>query len=161
MSGPEWRRRLGYLANDAGWWSDTVGEHFVSRDEATSIVESLGLSAGALDWPVSRASTGELQRLTLARVMARSPDFALLDEPTSNLDTDTARKVEGLLKDWAGRGAGILVVTHDPEQARRLGGRGMVIADGSVSGQTQAEVHTEASDSGEATSAHSSGREAE
>ena len=84
----------------------------------------------AASWPVARLSTGERQRLALLRAIARAPRVLLLDEPTSGLDTDSVARVESLLLDQLAHGVGILMVTHDPAQANRVGTRHMRLADG-------------------------------
>ncbi len=135
MSAPEWRRRVGYLANDAGWWADRVGDHFPDGADATQTLTELGLPAAAVDWPVSQASSGELQRLSLARMLLRDPEIMLLDEPTSNLDSDNCLLVEEVLKRAAANGRGILIVTHDRSQAERIGGRRLLLREGKISGE--------------------------
>jgi ABC-type lipoprotein export system ATPase subunit len=83
---------------------------------------AIGLAADLIDAPVARLSTGERQRLALVRALIQAPRFLLLDEPTSALDTATTLTVEALLQEARAQGIGLLVVTHDPAQADRLGG---------------------------------------
>lgn len=79
-----------------------------------------------LGWSVSRLSTGE--RLALARLIANRPEALLLDEATANLDPLNRDRVEAMVRDYRReRAAAMLWVSHDPEQRRRLGGRGLVI----------------------------------
>ncbi len=92
----------------------------------------LGLAREAASWPVARLSSGERQRLALLRAIARKPRVLLLDEPTSGLDSDSARRVEAMLLDRIANGVGILMVTHDPEQARRMGTHHLRLAGGRV-----------------------------
>lgn len=132
MPAPHWRGKVGYLANDAGWWEDGVGEHFPDHAAARALLPKLGLSADALDWPVSRLSTGERQRLALARLLLIAPRVLLLDEPTSGLDPDTTELVETTLRQRLAAGVGILLVTHDGDQERRLATRGLRVDGGRV-----------------------------
>ncbi len=127
---PRWRRMVTYLAAEAGWWADRVAAHFEDPAAAVPLVRAMGLEAAALEWPVERLSTGERQRLALARVLVREPRAMLLDEPTSGLDRAAAEAVEGLLRRRLAAGAAILLVTHDPGQARRLARRRLAIAAG-------------------------------
>jgi len=132
MPAPEWRRQVGYLAAVPGWWADRVGAHFADKDAAGPLIEALGFEAAAFDWPVARLSTGEGQRLALARLLAGAPPVLLLDEPTGALDETACEAVETLLKGRLAEGAAIVIVTHDRDQARRLAGRMLVIEDGAV-----------------------------
>ena len=129
---PEWRRNVCYLAAESGWWADTVGAHFPDRDAAAALLPGLNLAKDALGWPVSRLSTGERQRLALARVLLLAPRVMLLDEPTSGLDPDATEKVEAILRARLDGGASVLLVTHAREQARRMARRHLAIDGGRV-----------------------------
>jgi phosphate transport system ATP-binding protein len=72
-----------------------------------------------LDAPASRLSTGQQQRLCLARALAVEPEVLLGDEPTSALDPISAQRIEARLKALK-ENMGIVVVTHQLRQARRL-----------------------------------------
>jgi len=133
VSGPEWRGQVRYFAAESGWWLARVGDHFVDRREAAMLLDALGLPEGAIDWTLDRVSTGERQRLALARGLEDRPRILLLDEPTSGLDKSSARRAEEVIcarleKD----GAAAILVTHDEAQAKRLAGRSFVIRDGEV-----------------------------
>ena len=132
IPGPEWRRRVSYVPAESGWWSDRVRDHFPEGDGA-DLVAALGLDPAALDWEVSRLSTGERQRLAIARALALKPEVWLLDEPTATLDAEAADRVERLLREGRGRGAAILCVTHLAEQAARLADRTLHMERGRLS----------------------------
>ena len=123
VSAPRWRQRVGYLAPESGWWADGVAAHFPDRDGALALLPALGLGPEALDWQVARLSTGERQRLALARLLLVGPKVMLLDEPTSGLDPDSAALVEALLTRRLDDGAAIILVTHAAEQIHRMTGR--------------------------------------
>ena len=122
---PDWRRRVVYVAAEAGWWADRVLDHFepARLDGARALAERLGLKAELLDGLVSRLSTGEKQRLALIRALVLEPAALLLDEPTSSLDQDSVLRTEAVLRDRLGAGVVLVLVTHDPRQADRLGDR--------------------------------------
>jgi putative ABC transport system ATP-binding protein len=80
-----------------------------------------GLDASFADRDVERLSVGEQQRTMIARALATEPDVLLLDEPTSALDEQARDSVERTVVDLHRKlGNSIVIVTHDPEQARRL-----------------------------------------
>jgi ATP-binding cassette subfamily C protein CydD len=60
-------------------------------------------------------SGGEARRLLVARAILRQADVVLADEPTADLDADTAAMLIRALKDLAGRGAAVLIASHDPD----------------------------------------------
>ena len=131
MPGPSWRSRVGYLPAESHWWGDQVGDHF--RDGDASLLQSLGFGQEVMDWEVRRLSTGERQRLALARLLAKEPEVLLLDEATANLDPPNRERVEHLVEAYRQRhGAAVLWVSHDPEQRARLGGRHWRIDDGKL-----------------------------
>jgi ABC-type iron transport system FetAB ATPase subunit len=120
---PQWRRQATYVSAESGWWADRVIEHFEARQrsDVAALGARLGLRADLLDAPVAQLSTGEKQRLSLVRALLRSPRVLLLDEPTGPLDEESVIKVEALLRERKATGTSILLVTHDPNQAERLG----------------------------------------
>ncbi len=79
----------------------------------------------------AKLSGGQQQRLCLARALALEPAMLLLDEPTASLDVHATAEIEGLLLRLAGEYP-LVVVTHNPQQAVRLGERLIVLADGRV-----------------------------
>jgi len=92
-------------------------------------LDRLGLAelAGA---PVRTLSAGEAQRVALARALVVNPAVLLLDEPTGNLDPYNVGLIEQIVRaDSKERGTTIVIVTHDPFQARRLADRtGLMIS---------------------------------
>jgi putative ABC transport system ATP-binding protein len=80
----------------------------------------------------SQLSGGQQQRVAIARAIAGDPAFLLADEPTGNLDSLMARQVLDLLDSINEMGATIIMVTHDPELARRAH-RNVHVVDGLIS----------------------------
>ncbi len=121
LTGPTWRQRVGFLPAESHWWGEQVGAHFSSPDH--DLLGSLGFGSEVLGWEVRRLSTGERQRLALARLLDNAPQALLLDEATANLDPPNRERVEDLVERYRRtQGAAVLWVSHDPEQRRRLGG---------------------------------------
>ena len=94
-------------------------------------LETVGLAARR-DYHPSQLSGGQQQRVAIARAIAGSPRVLLADEPTGNLDSLMARQVMELLDQINRDGCTILMVTHDPDQARRAS-RQIQIIDGQLS----------------------------
>lgn len=139
MAAHRWRRRVGLLPAESFWWEDRVGPHFpeVAGDPSSfhGLLADLGFGPEVLGWSVSRLSTGERQRLALARLLAQRPEALLLDEATANLDPANRDRVESVVETYRrDRAAATLWVSHDPEQRQRLtangGGRRLAIRDG-------------------------------
>ncbi|MCO7189048.1 MULTISPECIES: ABC transporter ATP-binding protein [unclassified Pseudoalteromonas] len=93
-------------------------------------LELVGLAGRAKHLP-QQLSGGQQQRVAIARALAGRPRFLLADEPTGNLDSLMARQVMELLEQINREGATIVMVTHDPELARRAP-RNIQIVDGRV-----------------------------
>lgn len=119
---PEWRRNVALLPSESHWWLERVGEHFPGSDER--LLHDLGFAPACRDWQVSRLSSGERQRLGLARMLANQPKALLLDEPTANLDSENGLRVEQIIHDYRQQHqAPVLWVSHDEEQQQRVGSR--------------------------------------
>jgi lipoprotein-releasing system ATP-binding protein len=91
-----------------------------AAERARQLLEAFGLAARAGHLP-GKLSGGEQQRVAIARALANAPAVLLADEPTGNLDVDTAAVVfEELLRVVRGQGVAALVATHNPELAARM-----------------------------------------
>lgn len=100
------------------------------RRRARLLLELVGLGHRANFRPL-RLAGGEQQRVAVARALANQPGLLLADEPTGNLDTSRGEAVMNLLEDLNRRGATVVLVTHDPELARRAQ-RAIHLRDGRV-----------------------------
>ena len=119
MPSAEWRREVVYSAAESGWWLDRVGEHF--RHPPTDLATRLALRPDIFGQLIVACSTGERQRLALLRALEPQSPVLLLDEPTGALDPDGVARVEALLRERLAAGLALVLVTHDPAQAERLG----------------------------------------
>jgi tungstate transport system ATP-binding protein len=88
---------------------------------AAQALARAGLS-GLAARPARVLSSGEQQRLAIARAWVTEPEVLFLDEPTSNLDPAATRAIEELILAIHGAGTKIVMTTHDLGQARRLAG---------------------------------------
>ncbi len=100
------------------------------RELATAALVSVGLSDRA-DHRPAELSGGEKQRVAIARATVMQPDLLLADEPTGNLDTRSGEQVLDLLGSLHRQGRTLIVVTHDPNVARRAD-RVLVMRDGEI-----------------------------
>lgn len=93
-------------------------------------LERVGLASRQKHLP-GQLSGGQQQRVAIARALAGKPAFLLADEPTGNLDSLMARQVMDMLAEINAQGMTIIMVTHDPDLARRAQ-RNIQIVDGEV-----------------------------
>ncbi len=106
---------------------------FKAAERARRIREALevvGLASRMKHLP-SQLSGGQQQRVAIARALAGDPRILLADEPTGNLDSLMARQVLDLIGSINESGTTIVMVTHDPELARRAH-RSVHVLDGQV-----------------------------
>ena len=114
-----WRRQLCYVAPESAWWMETPRAAWPTPvDEA--LLEALGCAPAWLDEPVSCRSSGQLQRLALARALALNPPVLLLDEPTSHLDDASRDRVEAVLRQRQQAGCILIWISHDSDFNQRL-----------------------------------------
>jgi putative ABC transport system ATP-binding protein len=100
------------------------------RPRARELLDLVGLADQAAKLP-STLSGGQQQRAAIARALANDPPIILADEPTGNLDTETAADVDALFHRLTAQGKTLLIVTHDASLARGAH-RIIQLKDGSV-----------------------------
>ena len=92
----------------------------VAEERARALLETVGLTDRATHRP-ARLSGGEQQRVAIARALANRPHVLIADEPTGNLDHETAERVFELLVTLSNdAGVAMLVATHNPDLAARM-----------------------------------------
>ena len=100
------------------------------KERIEHALEIVGLASRMQHYP-NQLSGGQQQRVAIARAIAGRPRFLLADEPTGNLDSLMARQVMELLEKINQEGTTIIMVTHDPQFAKRAS-RNIHILDGKV-----------------------------
>ena len=90
-----------------------------ARDRALDALEAVGLGDRGRAFP-HQLSGGQQQRVAIARAVVAQPPVLIADEPTGNLDQDTAWEIMDLFEDIAAWGTAVLVATHNVEIVTRL-----------------------------------------
>lgn len=134
VTAPVWRRTVGLLPAESGWWLDQVADHFTDFNTVDeSLLAAVGFDRSVQDWPISRLSTGERQRLAIVRLLHQQPCCLLLDEPTASLDQGLVARVEDLLLTYSRtHDAPILWISHDPAQLARVSSHCLFMASGGL-----------------------------
>jgi putative ABC transport system ATP-binding protein len=97
---------------------------------AEELLTTVGLN-GRLNHKPAELSGGQQQRVAIARALANKPRFLLLDEPTGNIDSKTAKEIIELIKQLNADGVTIIMVTHDQTIAK-LAQRTVQVFDGQI-----------------------------
>ena len=97
------------------WWRRPSR---ADRAAARAALARVGLAERAAD-TYGELSGGQRQRVLIARALVQDAQVLLLDEPFTGLDATSAARLEELLRELANEGRGVLIATHDLEQARR------------------------------------------
>jgi ABC-type Mn2+/Zn2+ transport system ATPase subunit len=105
---------MGTIPGRAWWRRPSRADRAAARDA----LQRVGLADRA-ERTYGELSGGQRQRVLIARALVQDAQVLLLDEPFSGLDTASAARLEELLRELAQEGRGVLIATHDLEQARR------------------------------------------
>ena len=101
------------------------------RRRVPFVLGMVGLSEKAKSYP-SQLSGGEQQRVSIARAIVNNPHLVIADEPTGNLDPQTAWDIMTLLRDINRRGTTIVMATHAKELVDEMKKRVIALDDGKV-----------------------------
>jgi len=107
------------------------------QQRASALLERVGLG-DRMDHKPSELSVGQQQRVALARMLANDPAVILADEPTGNLDPETADQVIGYFEEFNEEDRTIVMVTHDPKAAERAK-RTLRLREGKILSEVQGE----------------------
>lgn len=102
-----------------------------AEERAFALLDKIGLREKADVYPDS-LSGGQQQRVAIARALAMQPRVMLFDEPTSALDPEMVGEVLNVMKDLAGEGMTMIVVTHEMGFAREVGDRVLFMDEGRI-----------------------------
>lgn len=146
------RREVGMVFQRPTPFPGTVRDNFLvadpdaGEDAMRTVLDQVHLPAGFLDREADSLSGGEQQRGSLARTLITGPEVLLMDEPTSALDPTATRALEELGRELADSGMPVLWVTHDLDQADRIGDRRIVLVRGRVADEHQAQHYLDSED---------------
>ncbi len=101
------------------------------RRQVPQVLSLMGISAKAKKYP-HELSAGEQQRVAIARAIVNNPNVLIADEPTGNLDPDTAWEIMRLLSEINARGTTVLMVTHAKDIVDKMGKRVIAIEKGRI-----------------------------
>lgn len=133
---PFLRRKLGIVFQDFQLMPDrTVNDNLLYVMKATGwkdkeamskrvqeVLEKVSLATKGFKMPYE-LSGGEQQRVSIARALINEPEVILADEPTGNLDNETAEEIIALLLEISKAGRAVVVATHDMHLFEKIGGR--------------------------------------
>lgn len=109
-------------------FANKYGSIRLRRERAMELLEQLDIGEQARKLP-SAVSGGQRQRVAIARALANDPVVILADEPTGNLDSQTAAAVFDVFRDLVDQGKTMIMVTHDQELALQVD-RTLALVDG-------------------------------
>ena len=102
-----------------------------AEERAKSLLQRVGLLDKADEYP-NMLSGGQKQRIAIVRALAMDPEVMLFDEPTSALDPEMVGEVLDVMKELAGEGMTMIVVTHEMGFAREVADEIVFMADGEI-----------------------------
>jgi polar amino acid transport system ATP-binding protein len=100
-------------------------------ETGVELLKRVGLEGREFRYP-DQLSGGQKQRVAIARTLAMDPEIILLDEPTSALDPAMVGEVQSVIRDLAGSGKTMMIVTHEMNFAREVSDRVLFIAEGNI-----------------------------
>ena len=110
---------------------------------ASDFARKLNIRMGSVDAPVSSLSGGNQQKVAIAKQLAVQPKVIVMDEPTRGIDVGAKSEIHTLLRELASSGIGIIVISSELPELLGLCDRVIVIREGTVAGELDAEAMSE------------------
>jgi heme ABC exporter ATP-binding subunit CcmA len=145
------RRRVGLLGHATALYDDlSVADNlrFAVRAAGGDLarvgpaLQRLGLDGRLPSTPVRSLSAGQRRRTALASLVARDPELWLLDEPHAGLDAEHRDLLDTLMREAVGRGASVLIASHERDRAHALAGRVVTVAGGATTASARTSAST-------------------
>lgn len=130
------RKNLEFVLLATGWKKADIAKRI------NEVLTSVGMTE-AIDKMPHQLSGGEQQRIAIARALLNNPKIILADEPTGNLDPETADNIVALLKDITSNGTAVVMTTHNLPMLDKFPGIVYQCADGQLSDVTNEYRNTE------------------
>jgi ABC-type uncharacterized transport system ATPase subunit len=124
---------LDELGEKPVWRMRSLLDRGNARARADELIDSFDIRCKNSEQPAGLLSGGNIQKLILARNLARSPDVILANQPTRGLDEGAIAAVHKLLIEARDKGAGVLLISEDLDELLRLADQVVVIHDGKLS----------------------------
>lgn len=143
------RREVGLLGHQSFLYEDLdptenlafwLKVHGGSDHRITEAFSRVGLSGRLLVTPVSKLSTGQRRRVTLALLCARNQRLWLLDEPHAGLDASGRETVDALILDSARSGTTVVFASHELEHARTVATRSVFMSGGAITADANDQI---------------------
>lgn len=138
------RRGIGYLPQEPSVFRKLTAEQNIlailetrdmekaeMRGRARELLQELGI-AGIARQPAYTLSGGERRRLEIARALATTPAFILLDEPFAGIDPLAVQDIQGIIAHLKRRGIGVLVTDHNVRETLKITDRAYIVREGEV-----------------------------
>jgi ribose transport system ATP-binding protein len=113
-----------------------------ARKDALEVAQNLSLKMASLDAPVSSLSGGNAQKVVIGKWLLRQPKLLLLNDPTKGVDVGSKAEFYGLLEQLQASGTSIILYSSDDEELLGLCNRVLVLQDGRVTAELQADTLT-------------------
>lgn len=136
-------RNLCFVLRATGWKNKNEIDNRINE-----VLAAVGMSEKVHSMP-HELSGGEQQRISIARALLNKPKMIIADEPTGNLDPDTANKIVGLLKDITASGTAVVMSTHNITMLNRYPGVVYRCREGHMSDVTHEYNNLDLSEDGE------------
>jgi ABC-type sugar transport system ATPase subunit len=122
---------------------------FLDHRKETALVQSffrlLGIKTSSPETPVSSLSGGNQQKVVLAKWLARDAKVYILDEPTRGIDIGAKTSIHGIIREMAGKGAAILLISSELPEILSLSHRIIVLREGTCVGEIDGSTATQES----------------
>src|SRR5262249_13778857 len=105
------------------------------KEAADAYRRQLRIACRDVAQPVGELSGGNQQKVVLARWLRVGPRILLIDEPTRGIDVGARAEVYDLLRDLAGRGTAVVIISSDPSEILEVADRVLVLRQGRVAGE--------------------------